>query len=164
MADLEQYGGIPMKRYQRGRETDMLTAAPELERILRPAAVLTSASAAVIVSALERCDVSHDGVWNASSSLWQRYDRPWNGFAGGRGTAELVGSIAVVYDSPVRNEITIYKVTLSAPALDAGWSVERLCDDALAWAGLTLESCPRARLLPPPPPDPFRMRTAALAS
>ncbi|MEP7055063.1 MAG: hypothetical protein ABI912_07415 [Actinomycetota bacterium] len=141
----------------------MLAVAPELERILRPAAVLSTKAAAVIVTALERGDVSQGGVWNASCSLWQRYDKAWNGFAGGRGSAELVGSIAVVYDSPVRNEITIYKVTLAAPALEAGWSVERLCDDALAWAGLTLASCPRVRLAPPPPPDPFHHRTAAMA-
>jgi len=142
----------------------MLAVAPELERILRPAAVLNTQSAALIVKALERCDVSRDGVWNASTSLWQRYDKPWDGFAGGRGTAELVGSIAVVYDSPVRHEITIYKVTLSEAGRAAGWGVERLCDDALAWVGLTLASCARARMLPPPPQDPFRARSGVLAS
>lgn len=142
----------------------MLALTPDHERILRPSAVLKSEAAALIVKALERCDVSCDGVWNASTSLWQRYDKPWNGFAGARGTAELVGSIAVVYDSPVRHEITIYKVTLTQPALAVGWTVERLCDDALTWAGLTLASCPRAHLLPPPPPDPFRVRAAAMAS
>lgn len=142
----------------------MLAVAPALERILRPAAVLKSNVAARIVTALEHCDVSQGGVWNASASLWQRYDKSWDGFAGGRGTAELIGSIAVIYDSPVRHEITIYKVTLSEAARTAGWTVERLCDDALAFAGLTLASCPRAQLLPPPPPDPFRARTSALAS
>lgn len=142
----------------------MLAVAPELERILRPAAVLKSHGASKIITQLERCDVSQGGVWNASTSLWQRYDKPWDGFAGGRGSAELVGSIAVVYDSPVRHEITIYKVSISEAALAAGWSVERLCDDALAWVGLTLASCPRARLLPPPPPDPFRVRDATDAA
>ncbi|MDQ1710497.1 MAG: hypothetical protein QOG49_1882 [Frankiaceae bacterium] len=142
----------------------MLEVAPEIERILRPAAILKSHAAALIITALERCVVSGGGVWNASTSLWQRYDRPWDGFAGGRGTAELVGSIAIVHDSPVRNEITIYKVTLAETALAAGWTVERLCDDALAWVGLTLASCPRATMAAPPPPDPFRARQAAMAS
>lgn len=140
----------------------MLAVAPELERILRPAAILRADRAVLIIKALGDRDVSNQGVWNASPSLWQRYDKPWDGFAGGRGTATMLGSIAVVYDSPVRHEITIYKVSLKEAALAAGWSVERLCDDALGWVGLTLASCPRARLLPPPPPDPFRLRADAV--
>lgn len=143
----------------------MLATAPELERILRPAAILKSQAASQIITALEGCDVSSGGVWNATTSLWQRYDRPWDGFAGGRGAAELVGSIAIVHDSPVKHEITIYKVSLTTGAMSAGWTVERLCDDALAWVGLTLASCPRASLATPPPPDPFRARAhAVLAS
>jgi len=142
----------------------MLAVAPELERILRPAAVVKSDKAVLIIKELHRCDVSNGGVWNASETLWQRYDKPWDGFAGGRGTASLLGSIAVVYDSPVRHQITIYKVSISEAALADGWSVETLCDDALTWAGLTLASCPLARMTPPPPPDPFRVRTAAMAS
>ncbi len=124
----------------------MLAVAPEIERILRPAAILKSHAASLIITALERCDVSSGGVWNASASLWQRYDRPWDGFAGGRGTAELVGSIAIVHDSPVRHEITIYKVTVTENGLDQGWTVESLCDDALKFVGLTLATCPRTSL------------------
>lgn len=135
-----------------------MTVAMELERILRPAAVLPAQAAARIVTELERNDVAHGGVWNASATYWQRYDRAWDGFAGSRGTAQLVGAIAVVYDSPVRHQITIYKVTLSDVAAEVGWSVERLCDDALGWAGLTLHNCPRAALAAPPPPDPFHGR------
>jgi len=129
----------------------------ELERILRPAAVLPEAAAAQIVSQLERHDVSSGGIWNASATLWQRYDQPWDGFAGGRGTAQLIGSIAVVYDSPSRHMITIYKVSLGDIAAGLGWTVERLCDDALAWAGLSLQNCPRAALAAPPPRDPFHV-------
>ena len=98
------------------------------------------------------------GVWNATSSLWQRYDAPWDGVGGTRGEAKLLGSIAVMYDSPHRHEITIYKVTVSENGLDQGWTVESLCDDALIWAGLTIATCPRAELTSPPVSDPFRLR------
>jgi hypothetical protein len=130
----------------------------ELERIIRPAAVLPASAAAQIVTQLARNDVSCGGVWNGTPTLWQRYDQPWDGFAGGRGNSQLIGSIAVVYDSPRRHEITIYKVTLGEVAARLGWSVERLCDDALAWAGLSLHTCPRASLSSPPQSDPFRLR------
>lgn len=129
-----------------------------LESVIRPSAVLPVDAAARIVAALRSADVGRGGVWNASSSIWQRYDRPWAAAGGGRGGAELVGSIAVVYDQPRRNEITIYKVTISPPAASAGWTTERLCDDALAHAGLSLATCPRADLKAPPAADPFRSR------
>lgn len=127
----------------------------EDSRVIRPAAVLDQRTAARVRADLERLDVSRGGVWNAGSSLWQRYDKPWDGPSGGRGSAVLVGSIAVMYDAPHRHQITIYKVSLTPAGLAQGWTVDALCDDALSWAGLTLESCPRAELAAPPTGDPF---------
>ncbi len=128
------------------------------ERIIRPAAVLPEREACAIVALLKRSDVADGGLWNASTSLWQRYSCPWDGPAGTRGRSELLGSIAVMYDRPARHEITIYKVTMTDHGLRVGWTVDRLCDDALASVGLTLLTCPRADLAPPPPPDPFRLQ------
>ena len=128
------------------------------EMVIRPSAVLPVTAATRIVEALRGRDVSSGGHWNASTSVWQRYDRPWDGAAGSRGGAGLVGSIAVVYDSPRVNEITIYKVSLTEAAAEAGWSTEILCDDALAFAAMSLASCPRAALAAPPPPDPFKKK------
>jgi hypothetical protein len=125
-------------------------------RIIRPAAVLDERAAFRVLTQLRRLAVSSGGEWNATSSLWQRYDRPWDGADHTRGTSQLVGSIAVMYDSPHRHEITIYKVTVSAHGLDQGWTVESLCDDALAWAGLSLATCPRADFTDPPERDPFK--------
>jgi hypothetical protein len=85
-----------------------------LEQVIRPSAVLSEASAASVLRALNDKDVSRGGVWNATSSVWQRYDRAWNGLGGMRGSAQLVGSVAVIYDSPVRHQITIYKVTITS--------------------------------------------------
>jgi hypothetical protein len=131
-----------------------------IERIIRPSAVLPAAAAAQVVRALEQRDVSRGGVWNATVTLWQRFDRAWNGPAGLRGTAKLLGSIAVMYDSPTRNQITIYKVTVTEDGIEAGYTVEKMCDEALSYCGYTLASCPRADLVAPPPPDPFKRGVA----
>ena len=136
----------------------MQVGAREDVRIIRPAAILDERAAAQVLQQLRRLDVASGGVWNATSSLWQRYDAPWDGVGGTRGDAQLLGSIAVMYDSPHRHEITIYKVTVSENGLDQGWTVESLCDDALIWAGLTIATCPRAELTTPPVADPFKGR------
>lgn len=127
------------------------------EMVIRPSAVVPVSCAAAILEALQQRDVSQGGVWNATAGVWQRYDQPWAGPGGSRGGAELVGSIAVVYDSPRRNEITIYKAIVTAFGMETGWSVEKICDDALSYAGLTLATCPRTELRPLPAPDPFRV-------
>lgn len=126
--------------------------------VIRPSAVLAEKAARVVVAELERRDVSRGGVWNASPGLWQRYDQPWDGAGSGPGRAKLVGSIAAVYGSPGKYDITIYRVTTTDHGRASGWSVEKLCDDALQHAGLTLATCPRAALVAPPTPDPFRRR------
>jgi hypothetical protein len=133
---------------------------PGTEQIIRPAAVLPEQAAAVIVTALSANDVSRGGVWNASVSVWQLYDRPWSGIAGTRGDAQLVGTIAVVYDSPLRHQITIYKAYVTDFGIASGNTVNSLCDAALGFAGLTLANCPRADMAAPPVADPFRSAAA----
>ena len=128
----------------------------EETRVIRPAVVLDERTTVRVMSELARLDVANGGTWNASSSLWQRYDKPWDGLGGSRGSARLIGSIAVMYDSPHRHQITIYKVTISVFGKELGWDVNTLCDDALTWVGLTLESCPRVSLAAPPERDPFK--------
>jgi hypothetical protein len=138
----------------------VLTGRSEVTQVIRPSAILDEKSAAQILAALARNDVSRGGAWNATSALWQRYDKPWQGPGGSRGDAALVGSIGVMYDAPARHQITIYKVSISALGVSLGWSVDSLCDDALSYVGLTLARCPRAQLAAPPVADPFhRART-----
>lgn len=138
---------------------DSLTAG-SLERteVIRPAAILEPRVAAYTLSTLRREDVATGGVWNASASVWQRFDKPWNGVGGTRGDSRLVGTIAVMYDAPARHEVTIYRVTITAAGTESGWSVDTLCDDALRGTGLTLASCPRAEMPSVPKADPFRRR------
>jgi hypothetical protein len=123
--------------------------------VIRPAAIIPEAAAHAILAALRAQDVSQGGVWNATSSIWQRYDRDFDGDGGTRGNAELLGTICVSYDTPSRYLITIYRAAVTDHAAEHGWTVARLCDDALQYGGLSLDSCPRAELVAPPVPDPF---------
>jgi hypothetical protein len=123
--------------------------------VLRPAAVLPRAEAEKVVAALSALDVSDGGVWIVNPGLWQRYDKPWDGPGGMMGSSQQVGTIGSAYGSPTRYEITLYRVTLTAHGVASGWTVEKLCDDALAHADLTLARCPRADLAQPPDHDPF---------
>ena len=127
----------------------------ETSRVIRPAAVLREQEAARLQAALEANDVSRGGVWNVGPGLWQRYNRPWDGIGGMLGQARLMGTIGVIYGSPSRHEITIYRVTVTADGSAEGWTVETICDDALDFVGLTLDLCPRAELAAPPTKDPF---------
>src|SRR3954469_16854446 len=127
--------------------TDYGTAfsgAGELTKVLRPAAVVPEASAARIIEQLSTRDVARGGVWNVSSTLWQRYSGAWDGPGGTTGSAQLIGSIAVAYETPVRNHITIYRVTITEAGKAHGWTVEDLCDEALGYGRLSLDVCPRA--------------------
>jgi hypothetical protein len=130
----------------------------ELTKVIRPAAVVPEASAAMIIEQLTSRDVARGGVWNVSPTLWQRYSGAWDGIGGTTGSALLIGSIAVAYETPVRNHITIYRVTITEGGRDLGWTVEALCDEALGYGGLTLDACPRADLMSPPTRDPFKAR------
>jgi hypothetical protein len=127
-----------------------------LETVIRPAAVLQEQAAQLILAALFNSDVRRGGVWNTTTTLWQRYDRPWDGALGSKGSAVLLGSLAVVYGTPTRASITVYRASISPEAAAAGWTTDKLCDEAFGYAGLTLSSCPRAALHAPPSRDPFR--------
>ena len=97
--------------------------------------------------------MSKGGVWSASVGLWQRYDVPWSG--GKKGSSLLLGTIGTVYGTPSKYDITIYRVTVTEAGAAQGWTVDKLCDDALQYADLTLASCPRTSLTSAAG-DPFR--------
>jgi hypothetical protein len=105
--------------------------------------------------ALQARHVTLGGVWHTTPTLWQRYDRAWDGPLQTRGPAVLLGSIAIVYDTPTTGSIIVYRAALTEYGVSASLTVEGLCDEAFSFAGLTLASCPRAELQPPPRRDPF---------
>jgi hypothetical protein len=123
--------------------------------VIRPSAVLPESAARRILAELSICDARSGGLWIADPARWQRYDRPWDG-AAGEPSSRLLGTLQVIYGRPARYEITVFRVTITSAGAAAGWSVTSLCDEAFAYGGLTLASCPRADLAPPP--GPFHMR------
>ena len=131
-------------------------ADASVTEVIRPAAVLPEAAARQVLVELAYRDVRSGGLWSSSPILWQRFDAPWNGVNGEPGEAALVGSLQVVYGTPTRYAITVYRATISAAGAALGWTVAALCDEALSFGGYTLEECPRAELKAPPPP--FRLR------
>src|ERR1700709_2500714 len=102
-----------------------------LETVIRPAAVLQEQAAQLILAALLNSDVRHGGVWNTTTTLCQRYDRPWDGALGSKGSAMLIGSLAVVYGTPTRASITVYRASISAEAAAGGRGTDQLCNEAL---------------------------------
>ena len=128
--------------------------------VIRPAAIVPEEAARAILMELALRDVRVDGHWQADPSVWRRFDRPWDGADGGPGAAGLLGTIQVAYGVPTRYEITIYRATLSELGTTNEWTVASLCDEALGFGGLTLASCPRVDLTPPPRPFRYRDRAA----
>jgi hypothetical protein len=125
-----------------------------VEAVIRPAAVVPEESARQILVELAAQDVRMGGNWCAEPTTWRRYDKAWDGPDRGPGTAELIGSLQIAYGMPTRFEITIFRASVTRSGTLQGVTVETLCDEALGLGGLSLASCPRADLRPPP--QPFR--------
>jgi hypothetical protein len=123
--------------------------------VIRPAAVLPEEAARRVLVELALHDVAAGALWHSEPTQWRRYDRSWAA-PGIPGDAQLVGTMQVAYGTPTRYEITIYRATITQVGTTAGWTVESLCDEALAFGGYTLATCPRADLTPPPKPFRFR--------
>jgi hypothetical protein len=123
--------------------------------VLRPSAIVPEDATRNILVEMAMRDVQLGGEWSADPATWRRYDKPWDGPNRTQGTAELLGSIQVAYGTPTRYEITIFRVSVTRKGDEQGVTVQSLCDEALGFGGLTLESCPRADLKPPP--KPFRL-------
>lgn len=127
-----------------------------ITQVIRPAAVIPEEAARSVLMQLALRDVRIGGVWDVEPNVWRRFDQPWDTDADDHGASELMGTIQIAYGVPTRYEITLFRATITREGAAAGWTVEALCDEALSLGGLTLASCPRADLAPPP--RPFRMR------
>lgn len=121
-----------------------------ITQVIRPAAILPEVESRTVLGELSRRDARSNGMWNSTPSVWERFDRPWS-HPHSPGPAKLLGSMHIVYDSPLRYQITIYRAVITIHGHDQGWTVTGLCDEALGFAGLSLDTCPRASLTPPPP-------------
>jgi hypothetical protein len=119
-----------------------------ITEVIRPAAIVPEVAARSILLGLAAEDVGLGGVWESTPTTWKRWESADDG-------AELVGTIQVAYGTPTRYDITIYRVTVTAHGAQLGHTVTSLCDEALQFGELTLDSCPRAALLEPPRPVTF---------
>jgi hypothetical protein len=125
----------------------------DMDRVIRPAAVIPEQAARLLMSWVAVHDVTHGGVWAHDIGYFKRFSGPFDGVGGMRGSAVLLGSIHVTWD---KYEVTIFRVSITDDGLARGMTVESLCNELLLHAGLTLATCPRANMAPAPAPDPFR--------
>jgi hypothetical protein len=131
--------------------------ADGLSEVIRPAAIVPEDAGRRVLVELARRDLSNGGEWKSEPQMWSRFDRP----SGGHGESlsqrppELMGTIHVSYGTPTKYEIMLYRVSVTAAGLAAGWTVATLTDEALQFGGLTLDACPRATVNPPPRPYTF---------
>lgn len=126
----------------------------DITEVIRPAAIVPEAATRSILVELSLRDIHNGGVWSADPAKWARYDSPWLS-PNDPGPANLLGSIQVAYGTPTKYEITLYRATITKHASELGWTVVRLCDEALSYGGLDLATCPRASLNAPPKPFKF---------
>src|SRR3954447_19836156 len=143
-------GGGRVRRDVRGvtTEQDFVT------EVIRPAAIVPEEAARSILVELSLSKVVGGGQWLSQPSRWDRYDHAWRG-PDEPGGSRLMGSIQVAYGTPTKYEITIYRVTITRPGSELGWTVRSISDEALDFGGLTLAMCPRAEMFVPPKPFRF---------
>jgi hypothetical protein len=122
------------------------------QEVIRPAAILSETHARLILQGLAANDVRAGGLWLTRVGSWRRYATPWEPGAPAPGAAPHIGTLSVVYDSPTRYCVTVFRASLTAYGLRQGWTTSLLCDEAFSHAGLTLADCPRAALAAPPRP------------
>jgi hypothetical protein len=123
--------------------------------VIRPAAVLSESNARRVLDGLRADDVRSGGHWHAEPGCWRLFERPWKGKdERSAAAAGLIGSIQVAYGMPTRWEITIFRATITVVGSRTGYTVDSLCNEALGYAELTLQNCPRIDM--PAPPRAFR--------
>ena len=122
-----------------------------ITEVITPAAIIEEQAAEVILHELALSRVRSGGVWLTRPNRWDRYDRPWED-ASHPGAAGLIGSIQVAHGTPMKYEITIARVTITALGSQLGFSARSLADEVLGFGGLTLAHCARAAMSSPPKP------------
>ena len=127
-----------------------------VSEVIRPAAIVPEHAAREILAALQARSVEGVGYWLATTRQWSRYDRPGIG-PDGEPAGRLLGRIEAVHGATTRYEVTLYRVTVTPEGTAMGWTVEKICDEPLGYGGLSLATCPRAQMSPPPKPfRPYR--------
>ena len=131
----------------------------EQELVIRPAAVIPEHAARRVIAWLDSQSLERGGLWSvgAATGIWQRYDRPWDGPFGTRGSAQLLGTVYVTHDRPRRFAVVVHRVQVTEMGLMAGWTTTSLVDEVLGVAGLSVATCERDESAPTAyKKDPFK--------
>jgi hypothetical protein len=146
----EAVAATPITPGARERSDPARAATEGVWEVIRPAAIVPEHAARRVLVELARRDLSNGGEWQSEPQLWSRFDGPLP--PEGSAAPALMGTIHVTYGTPTKYEITLYRVTVTAGGVAAGWTVASLTDEALSFGGLTLAECPRAVVNTPPRP------------
>lgn len=136
------------------RLTPTAVAPPALASHIRPALVLPERATRALLDAAAREDVGHGGHFAAGPAGIQVWSGPFNGPAGSKGDALLLGSVDWSYDTPSRHYATIYRAMVTQEGVDRAESTASVLARVLALTGLSVEG-DRLSLACPPPRDPF---------
>jgi hypothetical protein len=62
----------------------------------------------------------------------------------------------ITFNQPANFYVTVYRVSITEVGGQQGWTVDKLADEVLRFADLTLETCPRDETLGKTTRDPFK--------
>lgn len=130
-------------------------AVPALTSAVRPALVLPEEHARALLDAAARLDVRTGGRMHGGLAGIQVWNGPFDGEAGGPGSAVQLGAVDWTYDTPARHWALIYRAMVTQGGIDAGETTTSILTQVLRLAGLTV-SGDRVQLAVPPPRDPFK--------
>jgi len=134
-------------------------AVPALTSHVRPALVLPELQARALLDAANHEDVLAGGCFSAGPAGIQRWNGPWNGTDGTKGTALHLGSVDWTYDTPAKHWALIYRAMVTQEGIEAGETTLSILLSVLGLTGLSIEG-DRVQLATPPARDPFRRQVA----
>jgi hypothetical protein len=134
-------------------------AVPALTSHVRPALVLPELQARALLDAANHEDVLSDGCFSAGPAGIQRWNGPFNGPDGTKGTALHLGSVDWTYDTPAKHWALIYRAMVTQDGIEAGETTLSILLSVLGLTGLSIEG-DRVQLATPPARDPFRRHEA----
>jgi hypothetical protein len=130
---------------------------PALASNVRPALVLREREARDLLAHARQHDVGAGGCMSAGPAGIQVWSGPFDGPGGGHGSAQHLGSVDWIYDTPVRHYATIYRAMVTAHGVASGHTPHTLLESVLRLTGLSVDGT-RLTMPLPPPRDPFRRR------
>ncbi|MGH3635451.1 MAG: hypothetical protein ACRDTS_15480 [Mycobacterium sp.] len=131
-----------------------MVARPALCSQIRPGLVLAEHEARQLLITASHNDVSSGGCFSAGPAGVQVWDRPFDGIAGGHGSAVHLGSVDWMYNTPAPHYVTIYRAMVTSDGVNAGETTASMLARVLSMADVEVGRA-RLSLAAPPVRDPF---------